>query len=166
MSDDETLFSRPVSPDELGGAYGGVLDEIRDALKEFGVDVRRRRSIREIVMEYLLNIDIHAPPERGGDMSSTIELRKDDDAIVIEMKGPASRKDIERMTRLVNEYTGRDEDWLWGERERITRSGKPFDTVGSGLGLVTIAALSRRGPIAISSKLRGGVPYFTLTSRV
>lgn len=163
LSASEPLFSRSISPNELGEGYASFLDPIREILKGIGVDVRRRRSIRDIVIEYLANIDLHQKEVKA---ASRIELRRQDDTILVEMKGTATPHDLTRMKELVRLCSSRDEDWLWSEWEKVTRAGKSRDSDGSGLGILTVAALSRRGDLTISTEERGSLPQFTLTSRV
>jgi hypothetical protein len=162
----EPIFSCSVLPNQSEGAYGSVLKLIKTTLQNKGVEDARRHSINDIVLECLVNIDLHHRVMCETVPEVQIELRAENGDIVIEMRGPAYESDLKRMGELVNLYRDKDEDWLWSERRRISRSGRPFETDGAGLGILTIAALSRSGTITCSSEYRGETAYFMLTSRV
>ena len=162
----ETIFSCSVLPNQLEGAYGTVLKSLKEVLKRKGIEAERLYSISDIVLEYLVNIDLH-PKMKDPIPESHISVLEDAGDIVVKMQGPVSSKeDMKRLDDLVRRYQGQDEDWLWSEREKISRGGRPFKTDGSGIGILTVAALSRDAAISCDKGFRSGTPYFTLMSRV
>jgi len=129
----------------LSDHYGPALDEVVRILVARDVPAELRYSVRDIVLEYLLNWTLHsAPPPTV----ANLELGMNDAHIYIRLCGEAQHPHVRRMQRTLSELSDKSSDQLWEEHAARFRNfgDKPSDAAGAGLGLLLVAALSSKPP--------------------
>lgn len=162
----EVILRRVIDIKALGGRYGHFINEVVERLAQAGVDARRNCSVKDIVLEYLHNIEIHRRDAHHPPVLPVIEIRKKDDSIMVVMEGIGTEDDIKRMNNIIQSLEGKSNEAIWEELSRRSFAEKPFDTPGAGLGLLTIAALSSRSRLCLKRDRRHGPTRFLLTSSV
>jgi len=166
LAEGEVILHRAIDIKALGGRYGHLINEVVEKLAQAGVDARRNCSVKDIVLEYLHNIELHKRDTPDPSALPVIEIRKKDDSITVVMEGTGTEDDIKRMNDIIESLKGKSSEAIWEELGKRSFAEKPFDTPGAGLGLLTIAALSSRSRLCLKPDRRRGPSRFLLTSSV
>jgi hypothetical protein len=163
----EVILRREIDIEALGGHYGHFINEVVQKLAEAGVDAGRNCSVKDIVLEYLHNIELHKRHTQNPPVLPVIELRKNGDSVIVAMEGIGTEDDINRMNEIIQGLEGKSNEAIWKEISKRSFAEKPsFETPGAGLGLLTIAALSSRSRLRLKPEGRRGPSRFLLTSSV
>src|SRR5258708_6787610 len=91
------VFRKAVDLDEISGRYGPILNEIVQKLRAIGINLERCYAVKDIVLEYLNNIDLHRLNPAEPSPLPIIEIRNTGDAITVTMEGTGRKDDVQRM---------------------------------------------------------------------